>query len=158
MRLKLMTTLSLLIILLPFLVTPSNAAGTLFVSVSADKQSYGPGEMITINGRVSDESQQGVAFADVSIQVNDPNGNPIHMSSKFSGANGTFTDQFTVSSASIDGGYTIFATASKPGYSDASSQTAYTVIPEFPIVNTIWLILLPILLATLLTRKRKLKN
>jgi len=69
----------------------SNAAGQLSVIVSTDKQSYGPGELITIDGMVKDETNQAVAFASVSIQVNDPGGNPIHLTSVLSGVDGYFS-------------------------------------------------------------------
>jgi len=125
------------------------------VTVTTDKQSYGPGELITINGQVLDDFGQGVAFASVSVQVNDPNGNPIHITSILSNIDGTFTDQFTVHAGSVDGGYTVFTTASKPGYMEANNQTAYMVIPEFSISDILWLTLVPILLATLLGGRRK---
>jgi len=132
----------------------SNAAGQLSVIVSTDKQSYGPGELITIDGMVKDETNQAVAFASVSIQVNDPGGNPIHLTSVLSGVDGYFSDQFTVPAGSVDGGYTVFTTATKPGYTEARNQTAYTVVPEFPVSNMLWLIL-PALLATLIVMRRK---
>ena len=149
------TLLSIIAITILSLLGPSQAASQLFVTVSTDKQSYGPGELITISGKVLDNSQQGVAFASVSIQVNDPNQNPIHIASTISAADGSFTDQFTVPVGSADGGYVAFATASKPGYTDASNQAAYTVIPEFPAQSTLWLISIPLLLVALLMRRRK---
>jgi len=153
-RPRLLVTLLLALSLQLFLLGSSNAVGQLTVTVTTDKQSYGPGELITINGQVLDDFSQGVAFASVSVQVNDPNGNPIHITSIFSNIDGTFTDQFTVPAGSVDGGYTVFTTASKPGYMEDSNQTAYTVIPEFPISDMLWLMLIPILLATLLARRR----
>jgi hypothetical protein len=151
---KLYISLLLVMIFLPFLIGSSNAVGQLTVTVSTDKQNYGPGELITITGKVFDENLQSVAFASVSIQVNDPNGNPIHITSIVSTTDGSFEDQFTVPEGSTNGGYTVFATASKPGYTDASNQTAYAVIPEFPISDMLWLMVLPILLAVLLVRRK----
>jgi hypothetical protein len=137
------------------LLSASYAGGLLSVNVSTDKQSYGLGEVITITGKISDETTQGVAFASVSIQVNDPNGNPIHLTSVLSGVDGSFGDQFTVPASSADGDYTVFASASKPGYVDASNQTAYAVIPEFPSMTVLWLIPFSVLLAMLLTRRQE---
>lgn len=146
--------LALVIALQLLSLSPSNAAGQLSVTVSTDKQSYGPGELITIDGMVRDETSQAVAFVTVSIQVNDPSGNPIHITSVLSGVDGSFSDQFTVPAGSVDGGYTVFTTATKPGYTEASNQTAYTVIPEFPVSNMLGLIL-PALFATMIVVKRK---
>ena len=152
--LKLYFSLLLVLILLPFLTSPSNAVGQLTLTVSVDKQNYGPGELITISGKVLDENLQSVAFASVSIQVNDPNGNPIHITSIVSTTNGSFEDQFTIPQGSTNGGYTVFATASKPGYTDASNQTAYTVIPEFSSSDVLWVMFIPLLLALFLVRRK----
>ncbi len=133
----------------------SYADGMMSVNVSTDKQSYGPGEVISITGRVSDETAQGVAFASVSIQVNDPKGNPVHLTSILSGADGSFSDEFTIPAGSGNGGYTVFATASKPGYTDANSQTAYAVIPEFQSTAIPWLIPFSILFVMLLIRRER---
>jgi uncharacterized protein YfaS (alpha-2-macroglobulin family) len=141
-------------VLLPFLVPATNASAQLSVTVFTDKQNYGPGELITVSGQVLDEDLQGVAFTTVSIQVNDPNGNPIHITSVISSMDGSFTDQFTVPAGSTNGGYTVFATASKSGYTDATNQTAYAVIPEFPVSNILWVVLASLLTAVLLTRRK----
>jgi hypothetical protein len=140
-------------ILLPFAMKPTNAAGQLTVTVSTDKQSYDAGQLITITGQVLDTNLQGVALATVSIQVNDANGKPIHLASIISSMDGSFTDQFTIPADSFNGSYTVFATASKTGYTDASNQIVYTVVPEFS--DMAWLMLLPICLAILVARKRK---
>jgi len=140
-------------VLLPFAVKPANAAGQLTVAVSTDKQSYETGQLITITGQVLDTNLQGVALATVSIQVNDPNGKTIHIASIISSADGSFTDQFTVGSS--NGSYTVFVSASKTGYTDASAQLVYAVVPEFSASYMAWLVILPIFLAFLVTRKRK---
>ena len=134
---------------------PLNAGGQLSVTVSTDRQTYGLEETVTITGNVSDGNLQGVPFASVSIQVVSPSGDPMHIASVITSADGTYTDQFTVPAGSTDGGYVIYVTASKPGYSDASSQTAYTVIPEFPISGSLWLMLLSILFVALFARRKQ---
>ncbi len=150
--------LLLVMILLPFPMKPTNAAGQLTLTVSTDKQSYEAGQLMTITGQVLDTNLQGVALATVSIQVNDPNGKPIHLASIISSADGSFTDQFAVPVGSSNGSYTVFVTASKAGYTDSSNQIVYAVVPEFSISDMAWLILLPIFLAILVTRKRKTTN
>ena len=142
-------------IFLSFAMKPTNAAGQLTVTLSTDKQSYEAGQLITINGQVLDTNLQGVALATVSIQVNDPNGKPIHLASIISSIDGSFTDQFTIPASSFNGSYTVFATASKTGYTDSSNQIVYAVVPEFSTSDMAWLVLLPIFLAILVTRRRK---
>ena len=154
-RSRLYIMLLMAMILLPFAMKPTNAAGQLTVTVSTDKQSYEAGQLITITGQVLDTSLQGVALASVSIQVNDPNGKPIHLASIISSMDGSFTDQFTIPADSFNGSYTVFATASKTGYTDASTQIVLAVVPEFSTSYMAWLIILPIFLAILVARKRK---
>jgi len=118
------------IVLLPFLIERSNAAGQLYVTVYTDKETYGPGELVSIQGQVSDGSSISVPSASVSIQANDPDGKPVHVALLLSSADGSYRDQFTAPPNSVNGGYTIYVTASKPGYTDAYSQAACTITPE----------------------------
>jgi len=117
-------------------------------------QSYDPGDVILISGQVLDENLKGVQSASVSIQANDPNGNPIHVGLVLSSADGTYTDQFTAPSSPVNGGYTVYVTASKPGYTDGNSQAACIITPEFPISDVPWLAVLPIALLVLARRKQ----
>jgi len=133
----------------------SNAASQLHVTVSTDKQSYGPTEIVSVTGRVFDNSQTGVPFASVSIQANDPSGDPIHVAFVLSSADGTYTDQFTTPSSPANGGYTVYVTVSKPGYADASAQATCIVTPEFPMSHVPWLMLIPTVVFLLLSRGRQ---
>jgi protocatechuate 3,4-dioxygenase beta subunit len=117
-------------------------------------QSYDPGQPILISGQVLDENLKGVQSASVSIQANDPNGNPIHVGLVLSSADGNYTDQFTTPSNPINGGYTVYVTASKPGYTDGNSQAACIITPEFPISDVPWLAVFPIALLVLVSRKQ----
>lgn len=117
--------------LLLFSIEPSQAADQLYVTAYTDKPSYLPGELVSITGQVLDANSMAVPFASVSVQANDPGGLPIHMALLLSSADGNFADQFTVPSSSVNGGYTIYVTVSKPGYIDAYSQAACIITPEF---------------------------
>ena len=116
-------------------------------------QSYNPGQLILISGQVIDENLKGVKSASVSIQANDPNGNPIHVGLVLSSADGTYTDQFTAPSNPVNGGYTVYVTASKPGYTDGNNQAACIITPEFPISDVPWLSVFSILLLALARRR-----
>jgi ABC-type iron transport system FetAB permease component len=65
----------ILAVVVSFTVGYSYGANQLSVTLSTDKQSYDPGEVVMIAGRVLDQSLNGVVLASVSIQVNDPSGN-----------------------------------------------------------------------------------
>jgi len=155
MKRSMLCIMLLAVVLLPFAAKPTNAAGQLTVTLSTDKQIYEAGQLITITGQVLDTNLQAVALASLSIQVNDPNAKTIHIASIISSVDGSFTDQFTIPVGSSNGSYTVFATASKTGYTDANSQIVYAVVPEFSTSDMAWLIILPIFLAILVTRRRK---
>jgi hypothetical protein len=139
----------------PFTVDYSYGANQLSVTVSTDKPSYDPGDAVLITGRVLDQSLNGVALASVSIQVNDPSGNAIHVGWILSTADGYYEDQFIAQNGSMNGGYSIYVTASKPGYVDATAQAGCIITPEFQVSHVQWLMLLPVLLLVLLAEKRK---
>ena len=152
---KLRILVLLVISLVPFVVDRSYAGGQLSVTVSTDKQSYDPGETVLIAGKVLDESLEGVAFASVSIQVNDPSGNPIHVGWVLSTADGSYADQFIARADSMNGGYSIYVTASKPGYTDGNSQVGCIITPEFPVSDISLLMFLVTLFLAVFARRRK---
>ena len=140
---------------LPFTVNYSYGANQLSVTVSTDKQSYDPGEAVLITGRVLDSSLNGVTLASVSIQVNDPTGKAIHVGWILSTTDGYYEDQFIAQDKSMNGGYSIYVTASKSGYVDAAAQAGCIITPEFQVSHVQWLMLLPAILLVLLAEKRK---
>lgn len=144
-----------LAVVVPFTVDYSYGANQLSVTVSTDKQSYDPGETVLITGRVLDSSLNGVTRASVSIQVNDPTGNAIHVDWILSTTDGHYEDQFIAQDNSMNGGYNIYVTASKSGYVDAAAQAGCIITPEFQVSHVQWLMLLPAILLVLLTEKRK---
>jgi hypothetical protein len=139
----------------PFTVDYSYGANQLSVTLSTDKQGYDPGEVVMITGRVLDQSLNGVALASVSIQVNDPNGNAIHVGWILSTTDGHYEDQFIAQNNSMNGGYSIYVTASKPGYVDATAQAGCIITAEFQVSHVQWLMLLLALPLVLLAEKRK---
>jgi hypothetical protein len=139
----------------PFTVDYSYGSNHLSVTLSTYKQRYDPGDVVLITGRVLDQSLNGVALASVSIQVNDPSGNATHVGWILSTADGSYEDQFIAQNDSMKGGYSIYVTASKPGYVDATAQAGCIIAPEFQASHVQWLMLLPVLLVVLLTEKRK---
>jgi hypothetical protein len=147
--------LLILVAVVPFAVHYSYGANKLSVTLSTDKQSYDPGEVVMIAGRVSDQSMNGVALASISIQVNDPSANAIHVGWILSTADGHYEDQFIAQNNSMNGGYSIYVTASKPGYVDATAQAGCIITPEFQASHVQWLMPLTLLFLALLAEKRK---
>ena len=143
----------LALILIPVSANRSNAAGQLFVTVFTNNQSYEPGQTVLISGQVLDDTMKGVQFTGVSIQANAPNGNPIHAALVLSSADGSYTDQFIAPSNAVNGGYMIYVTANKPGYTDGESQAACIITPEFPIAG-VPVLILSIILVLLAIRKQ----
>jgi len=141
--------------LIAFSMDLSNAAGQLQVTVSTNKPTYGPGELVSVNGQVLDGSLNGVPFASVSIQANDPSGNPIHVAQVLSSADGSYSDQFRAPLDPVNGGYAVYVTASKPGYADANSQAACIITPEFPTSQVPLLMVLPAILLVLLAGRHE---
>ena len=147
--------LLILATVVPLTVDHSYGANQLSVTASTDKPSYNPGQAVLITGRVLDQSMNGVALASVSIQVNNSSGNAIHVGWILSNADGSYEDQFIAQNDSMNGGYNIYVTASKPGYADATAQAGYIVAPEFQASHVQWLMLLPVLFLALFAEKRK---
>jgi len=152
---RLSVMLLLAVLLMSIVVERSNTSEQLTVTVFTDKQAYGPSELVTITGQVLDGSMQGVSLASVSIQANDPLGNPIHVALVISEADGGYSDQFTTPSGPVNGAYSVYVTATKPGYGTASGQIVCTIIPEFPAANLLWIILLLTLVLSLTLGRRK---
>jgi len=144
-----------LVAVVPFTVDYAYGTNQLSVTISTDKPSYDPGDAVLITGKVLDQSLNGVDLASVSIQVNDPSGNAIHVGWILSTTDGYYEDQFIPQDNSMNGGYSIYVTASKPGYVDATAQAGCIITPEFQVSHVQWLMLLPAILLVLLAEKRK---
>jgi len=99
-----------------------SAALSLYVSVWIGREPTQIGETILIEGKVTDDSGSVVPNAQVSIQVNGPTGTSIHIALANTGLDGTYSDRFPLVSGSPSGNYTIYITASKPGYKDAREE------------------------------------
>lgn len=133
----------------------SYASEPLIVSVSLNKTIYNKNEEIIISGIVLDALNQSVSNAIISIQVNDPTNNMIHVSMLNSGSDGKFVDQFVIANGVSGEPYTVYVIASKSGYSDSAPTLAnYSVIPEFPKGYTQFLIFAALLMMLIVLKKR----
>jgi uncharacterized membrane protein len=122
--------LALVLLTILLIVNKAYSAETLFISASLSKESYNAGESIKIDGIVKDGLGNPVSGASISIQVDGPSG-VIHLALVYSAQDGTFTHEFKIPQNADAGTYIIHLTASKQGYSDATTQISCLVVAEF---------------------------
>ncbi len=104
----------------------------LYVSVHADRTIDDSRIVVAIYGRVTRLNQSAVTLAAVSIQVNDPYGSSIHIAFVHSSSDGAYSDLFQLPSDRASGNYTIYVTASKPGFQDGYAKLTFLVgVPPF---------------------------
>jgi hypothetical protein len=84
--------------------------------------------LITIAGRVIDESNKTVPKASMSIQVADPLGSTAHIALVYSKSDGTFLNEFIMKGDFLPGNYTIYLTATKVGYNDANLELHFSIL------------------------------
>jgi len=124
-------SLILLIFLLPLV-----AGSSLSVNVSTSKAEYSPGENVSISGKVLDNQNNPVLGAGVSIQVNDPQSQAVHIQLVYSDQSGSYSDFFILSETAPTGSYGVFVTASKNGFTNGMGQTHFTVISQASTTTT----------------------
>jgi hypothetical protein len=118
----------LLIILGMSLLSPACAAAEpLYVTVHVDRTVEDGRIVVAISGKVTKQNQFPVVLAAVSIEVNDPYGSSVHIAFINSGDDGSYSDTFQLESNRSPGNYTIYVTASKPGYQDAQAKLTFSV-------------------------------
>jgi uncharacterized membrane protein len=123
------------LILFSFSLSNSLALSKMLVSVSVNHYSSESAELIIISGVVSSASGSPIQNALISIQVNNPNGSVIHVSLVYSSKNGSFKDEFSLSSDAVEGNYTIYVMASKAGYEDFQTKISLTLFfSDFSII------------------------
>lgn len=101
---------------------------TLAMTVSTDQAQYQPNSTVNIQGQVTDATGSAVADATVSIQVDAPTGVELFYTNNIrSDSAGTFQTQVSLTSTSPTGTYTVFTSATKPGYSSITTRTTFVV-------------------------------
>ena len=97
------------------------------ITVSTNSTSYNPGETVAISGVIEDASGIAVPAATVSIQVNDPTGQPVHVFSLSSSSDGSYIDSFGLANDALTGDYEVFVAASKLGFAECHAQISFSV-------------------------------
>lgn len=123
--------LILVLVLCTLVLLPSvTSQPTLSITVSRDKPQYSPGESVSIIGAVRDNQNNPISGAAVSIQVNDPGNNAIHVRLVFSDQSGAYADSMSLPTDAAQGQYTIYASVSKAGYSNGLNQAKFSVLTQ----------------------------
>jgi len=100
----------------------------LSITLTTAQSQYQPNSMVEVQGQVTDATGDAVASASVALQVDSPTGNEVFYSSSIvTDTAGTFQTQVTLGPSSPPGTYTVFASASKLGYSGITTSTAFVV-------------------------------
>ena len=103
-------------------------ATTLTMTVTTDQTQYQPNSTVNIQGQVTDSTGSVVTGATVSIQVDAATGVQLFYTNNLqTDTAGVFQTPVSLPDNSPTGTYTIFASASKPGYSNITSRTTFVV-------------------------------
>lgn len=110
----------------------ASSAGSLSITVATNKPQYSPGDVVSVSGKVQDSQSNAVAGAIISIQINNP---PAYVQTANSDSSGAYSVSFTLAPTSTSGQYTVYVTATSPGYTNGQSQTQFTVAGQ-PVSST----------------------
>jgi 5-hydroxyisourate hydrolase-like protein (transthyretin family) len=121
--------------------TSAKTTPELKISVTADRESYSPGQDVEISGYVKLSSGASAARASVSLSVLEPDGDEVHAAVLQTNDDGRFAEDFTLPSTAANGTYTVYATANMSGYKKALATDTFTVglsnVPSVHIVEAI---------------------
>jgi hypothetical protein len=108
--------------------TTTTPSATLSMSVNTDQSQYGPNATVTVQGHIRDNTGDAVADATIAIQVDGPTGAEVFFTNNVQtdGA-GFFQTQLTLPSNAPTGTFTVFSSATKTGYSSATTRTTFVV-------------------------------
>lgn len=107
--------------------TTVTVGAVLDVSLSTDQPHYEPNATVNLQGRVTDDAGSAVADASVSLQVDGPTGAEIDFLSLKTDPAGVFSFKLPANATTRSGTYTAFASATKSGYTSATTHTTFVV-------------------------------
>jgi len=98
------------------------------MTINTDQSQYQPGSTVNVEGQVTDATGNAVADATVALQVDVSTGTQLFYTGNIrTDSAGTFQAQVALESSTPAGTYTVFASASKPGYSSIMTSTTFVV-------------------------------
>ena len=108
--------------------TSTSPAATLSMTVNTDQSQYNPNTTVTVQGHVRDNTGNAVAGATIAIQVDAPTGAQIFfVNNVHTDTAGFFQTQLTLPSSTPSGTFTVFSSATKTGYSGATTRSTFVV-------------------------------
>jgi uncharacterized membrane protein len=129
-----------LVLLILILASPVavSAQNKMFMQASFNPTQTDLGVSVAIKGRVFNFYNQSISNAVISIQVNNPQGSSIHVAIAYTGATGTYLDNFLLASNAPGGNYTVYLVADKPGYDTARLTLNFTYsTPDFTVQSSV---------------------
>jgi hypothetical protein len=100
----------------------------LVLSLDTNQHVYSPNATVTVEGHVTDNSGSAIAGANVAIQVDASTGTEISSANNVqTDTTGAFLLSFQLPSTASTGTYTVFASASVPGYASATTHTTFVL-------------------------------
>ena len=107
----------------------STLATTLSMTITTDQSQYRPSSTVNVQGQVTDTTGNAVADAIIVLQVDSPTGTEVFFNTNNipTDSAGSFQAQLALGSSTPTGTYTIFASASKTGYSSITTRTTFVV-------------------------------
>lgn len=99
----------------------------LLATIYTDKTYYIQGDLVTIYGTTTYTNGTPVEGVSISIEVRNPRSNPIFLSILYSEPDGTYTDNFRISSTEPNGQYTVYIIAYKTGFQTAKAHTYFWI-------------------------------
>ncbi len=96
------------------------------IILDTNKNSYLPGDTVTLNGTVTGQSN-----ALVALQIKDSSGNLILIRTVSSDQNGNFVLQFKIPPTATSGDFNIIASAKVNGFIVTQTKTMTATVPEF---------------------------
>jgi hypothetical protein len=115
-----------------------SAARKMKIQASVNPTQTDHGISVVISGRVFElVSNASISNAEISIQVNNPQGTSIHVAITYTDNLGVLKDSFPLVPNSPGGNYTAFLVASKPGYDTESLTLIFSYsTPDFSIESS----------------------
>jgi hypothetical protein len=107
----------------------NSTLGTMLsMTVNTDKSQYQPNSAVNVQGQVTDGAGSAVGDATVELQVDTSTGTEVFYTNNIqTDSAGTFQTQVTLGFGIPAGTYTVFASASKTGYSSTTTRTTFVV-------------------------------
>ncbi len=123
------------------------------IVIATNKNSYLPGDTVTLNGTVTGQSN-----ALVALQIKDSSGNLILIRTVSSDQNGNFVLQFKLPPTATSGNFNIIASAKVNGFTVTQTKIMAATVPEFGPLAMISFGVSFIMIVTLFTFSNKFKS